>query len=198
MKKIYNPAHDKEIYKLSKSKIKKINKKNIILNVGRLEIQKDHITLLKAVKNIDNIYLIIIGYGEKKIDLENYIRKHNLQKKVIILDKIANPYPYFKIAKLFVLSSLYEGFPNVLTEAIMFDLPIISSNCNSGPSEILLQNRGIYIYEKKNHIELEKKINLFFKNKNIFHKRNKLLKRKLQRFNPEKIILEYDKIFQKI
>ena len=54
------------------------------------------------------------------------------------------------------------------------------------------------IYEKKNHIELEKKINFFFKNKNIFRKRNKLLKKKLERFNPEKIILEYHKIFQKI
>ncbi len=198
IKKIYNPANDKEVYKLSKSKIKKINKKNIILNVGRLEIQKDQITLLKAIKNIDNIYLIIIGYGEKKIDLQNYIRTHNLQKKVIILDNITNPYPYFKIAKLFVLSSLYEGFPNVLTEAIMFNVPVISSNCNSGPSEILLQNKGIHIYEKKNHIELEKKINFFFKNKNIFRKRNKLLKKKLERFNPEKIILEYHKIFQKI
>lgn len=198
VKTIYNPAYDKEIFKLSKSKIKKINKKNIILNVGRLEIQKDQITLLKAIKNIDNIYLIIIGYGEKKIELKNYIRQHNLQKKVIILDNISNPYPYFKSAKLFVLSSLYEGFPNVLTEAIMFDVPVISSNCNSGPSEILLQNKGIHIYEKKNHIELEKKINLFFKNKNIFHKRNKLLKENLQRFNPEKIILEYDRIFQKI
>ncbi len=198
VKKIYNPAHDKEIYRLSESKIKKIKKKNIILNVGRLEIQKDQITLLKAVKNIDDIYLIIIGYGEEKIELQKYIKQHNMQKKVVILDKIINPYPYFKIAKLFVLSSLYEGFPNVLTEAIMLNVPVISSNCNSGPSEILLQNKGIHIYEKKNHLELEKKIHFFLKNKNIFHTRNKLLKKNLQRFNPEKIILEYNKIFQKI
>ena len=66
VKTIYNPAYDEELYKLSKSKIKKINKKNIILNIGRLEVQKDQITLLKAIKNIKNIFLIIIGYGTKK------------------------------------------------------------------------------------------------------------------------------------
>ncbi len=198
VKTIYNPAHDKEIYKLSKSRIKKINKKNIILNIGRLEIQKNQITLLRAIKNIKNIYLIIIGYGEKKIELKNYIKQNKLSKKVIILDKINNPYPYFKIAKLFVSSSLYEGFPNVLTEAIMFNVPVISSNCNSGPSEILLQKKGINTFQKENHIELEKKINYFFKNKKIFQERNKFLKKKLKRFNPKKIILEYDKIFKKI
>ena len=76
-----------------------------------MEVQKDQITLLKAIKNIKNIYLIIIGYGTKKAELKNYIKINNLNKKVIILDKINNPYPYFKIAKLLVSSSLYEGFP---------------------------------------------------------------------------------------
>ena len=52
--------------------------------------------------------------------------------------------------------------------------------------------------KKKNHVELEKKIHFFLKNKNTFHKRNKLLKKNLQRFNPDKIISEYNKIFQKI
>ena len=195
---IYNPALDYQIYKFSKKKIKKINKKNIILNIGRLELQKDQITLLQAIKNISNIYLIIIGYGKEKNYLKKYIKENNLNKKVLILDKIANPYPYYRISELFISTSLYEGFPNVLTEAIMFDVPVISSNCNSGPAEILLQNKGIQIFEKRNHFELEKKIKFFLKNKNLFKKRGKFLKRQLNRFNQEKIVSQFDKIFKNI
>jgi len=66
VKTIYNPAYDNDVLKLSKKKIKLINKKRIILNVGRLEVQKDQITILKAIKDMNNIFLIIIGYGQKK------------------------------------------------------------------------------------------------------------------------------------
>ena len=76
----------------------------------------------------------------------------------MILENINNPYPYFKISSLFVLSSLYEGFPNVLTEAIMFKVPIISSNCNSGPSEILMKQNGPQLFNVGNSNHLEKKL----------------------------------------
>tara|TARA_B100001057_G_scaffold500955_1_gene619161 strand:+ start:1306 stop:2415 length:1110 start_codon:yes stop_codon:yes gene_type:complete len=198
VKTLYNPAFDSDILKFSKKIIKNIDQKNIILNIGRLEIQKDQITILKAIKDIDEIFLIIIGYGSKKDLLNNFIKKNGLKKKVIILDKILNPYPYYKKCDLFVMSSLYEGFPNVLTEAAMFKLPIISSNCNSGPSEILLQNKGIQIFEKGNHEDLKKKINNFFKNKKSILNRRSLISRKLKRFDKKKIISQYDEIFTSI
>ena len=195
---IYNPAFDTEVFKLSKKKKINIIKKNIILNVGRLEIQKDQLTILKAIKNIDNIFLIIIGYGSKKKKLLDYINIINLKNKVIILDNIKNPYPYFKISDLFILSSLYEGFPNVLTEALMFKLPIISSNCNSGPSEILLQKKGCQIFKKGNHKDLEKKIKKFLKNKEIIKKRTDYLYSKLNRFEKKFIIKKYNNIFTQL
>ena len=180
---------------------KKINikkNKNIILNVGRLEIQKDQITILKAIKNINNVFLIIIGYGSQKNILIDYIKKNNLGNKVTILEKISNPYPYFIKSKLFVLSSLYEGFPNVLTEALMFNLPVISSNCNSGPSEILLQKRGVQIFNKSDSSDLEKKIKAFFKNKKNILSRKNLLLNGLNRFKKNVIIKKYDKIFSNL
>ncbi len=195
---IYNPAFDKNIISLSKKKINQYSNKKIILNVGRLEKQKDQLTILKAIRNIDNIFLIIIGYGSKKKELINYINKNKLKNKVQILDKVTNPYPYFKISDLFILSSLYEGFPNVLTEAIMFKLPIISSDCNSGPSEILMQKKGPQIFEKKNYKELEQKIKNFFINKKKIKKRTKYLYLKLDRFKKKLIIKKYDKIFTEL
>ena len=198
VKTIYNPAFDNEIYKLSKKKIFLKKKIKNIINVGRLELQKDHFTLIRAVEKINNVTLTIIGYGSMYKEISKYIVKNNLSKKIKILTNISNPYPYIKNADLFVLSSIYEGFPNVLAEAIMLRIPIISSNCNSGPAEILLQKSGPQIFKKGNHMELKNKINDFLlKPKTILLKR-KFLFNKLKRFNKKKIVEEYDNLFSKL
>ena len=80
----------------------------------------------------------------------------------------------------------------------MFKLPIISSNCNSGPSEILMQKRGPQIFEKGNSKELEKKIRKFFNQKKIIKKRTKYLYSKLDRFEKKKIITQFDNFFTKL
>ena len=198
VKTIYNPAFDKSIFKLSKSKIKLKKQKNkkIILNIGRLELQKNQITLLKAIRKIDDVELIIIGYGSQEKKLEDFIKKNMLRSKVHILKNVSNPYPFFKIADLFVLSSVYEGFPNVLTEAIMFKVPIISSNCKSGPYEILMKKKGPQIFKKENYIDLRKKILSHFRNKQVICSRQKNLYASLKRFDKKIILTEYDKIFQ--
>ena len=194
--KIYNPAYDKSVFDLGNKKINfNYFKKNIVLNIGRLEHQKDQITILKAIRDIEDINLIIIGYGSLKKKLDSYIKNNKLKNRVKILENISNPYPYFKIADLFVLSSLYEGFPNVLTEAIMFNVPIISSNCNSGPKEILLQKRGAQLFQPRNYIELRTKIKAYFKNNMIIKKRDKILKKNLKNFDKKIIISEYNRLF---
>jgi len=121
-----------------------------------------------------------------------------MNDKVMILENINNPYPYFKISSLFVLSSLYEGFPNVLTEAIMFKVPIISSNCNSGPSEILMKQNGPQLFDIGNSNHLEKKIRNFFRNKEIIKKRTSFLHSKLNRFQKKLIIKQFDNSFQSL
>ena len=193
---IYNPALDNSIFKknLKYSKIK--SNKNIIVNVERLEMQKDQITLLRAFKNIQdkkNFKLMIIGYGSCYVALKNFIQQNRLQKNVKIIRKIKNAHSYLKKAKLFVLCSKYEGFGNVLIEAGINKIPIISSNCKHGPTEILENGKYGDLFKVGDHGELTRKIKNFINNPQKLIKKSNKFYKSLKRFNTKKIIIEYKK-----
>lgn len=106
------------------------------ITVGRFFDQKNHMLLLEAIQTIDaNLY--IIGDGILRDKLEHKIKIDNLENKVFLLGKQDNPYKYLSKADCFILSSNYEGFPNVLLEALACGLSVISTDCSSGPREIL-------------------------------------------------------------
>ncbi len=206
VKMIYSPTNSKEIIKLSKvykpKNIKKNSKKVRLLSVSRFTKRKDLITLLKAFRIISqkykNIELILIGYGPELNNIKNYIQEKKLNKKVFLLPFKKNPYPYFLISDLYIMPSLYEGCPNSIIESLVLDLPVISSNCNSGPDEILLKGRGGFIFEKKNFEELADKVDLYMKKKSIFKKKLNLAKTKIFRFEEKKVISEYLNLFKEI
>lgn len=140
---IYNPAITNE--KLSKGN-EGVNHKWIgtktplIVGLGRLEAQKDFATLIHSFAKVQqeiNSKLLIIGEGEEREALENLIYNLNLTDKVELAGFKSNPYPYLREADLFVLSSAWEGLPNVLLEAMAFGTSVVSTNCKSGPNEIL-------------------------------------------------------------
>jgi glycosyltransferase involved in cell wall biosynthesis len=197
---IYNPSYDLSILSKSKKKVKKVfANKNIILNIARFEEQKDHMTLLRAYKLVlkkIKCNLILVGYGSKLNQIKKYIQKNKLDKHVSIYTKIKNPYPFFRIAKLFVLTSKYEGFGNVLVEAAMFGIPIVSSNCDSGPSEILKNGKGGDIFEVGNYQKLSRLIiaNLMKKNKDKIN----FMKKRILEFELKIIINKYEKILDRI
>ncbi len=143
---ILNPFDFKKISKKSKFKVKKIyNKKSIkLISIGRLTTQKDFLTILKAMKILKNknIELAILGKGEEEKNLQKFIDQNNLKNKVKLLGYKQNPFPYIKQADIFLLSSIFEGSPNVLVEALYLKKYIISTNCPTGPAEIL--NKGKY------------------------------------------------------
>ena len=165
---IYNPLENtKKLQYLSKKKIlfpffDKNSKKFIkILTVGRLVEQKDHITILKALKLIKNkisFKLCIIGKGNQKAKLLDYVKKNKMEKNVKLIGYKKNIYPYYKKADLFILSSLYEGLPNTLIEANYFNLKIISSNCKTGPKEILKSNENSKLFKVGDFNKLAKYI----------------------------------------
>lgn len=178
---IYNPIEKRgNIIEKSKKKIK-INffKKNHlnILNIGRLVKQKDHLTLIKSLKFIDQsikFKLLIIGDGEEKKRILELISKENLHKNVKIIGFKKNIYPYLKSADIFVLSSLNEGLPNVLIECLSLKKIVISTNCKTGPSEILENGKFGSLVEVQNYIELGKTIEKVFNNKKNY--KNKINK----------------------
>ena len=195
---IYNPLNKKEI--ITKSKIKpkiKFSKKKInFINVGRFTDQKDQITLLKAInllKGKINFNLLIVGYGKQRNLLLNYINENNLQKNVKIVPYQTNPYNLIKSSDIFILTSLYEGLPNVLLEAQVLKKFIISSNCPTGPREILLNGKAGYLFKVKDYQILSKLILKILRNKKIMYKKIEIGYKNLDRFNYELNLNKYYK-----
>ena len=206
IKTIYSPSNSKEIAKLSRKFIPKEFLKNKlrkrILSISRFTKRKDLITLLKAFKVISKenqlVDLILIGYGPEKKNMIKFIRERKLNQNVFILGKKTNPYPYFLISNLYVHSSLYEGCPNSIIESLILNLPVISSDCNSGPREILLNGKGGYLYKKSNYKSLLNKMRKYLINQRDLKEKLKFAKKKLHRFEEKNIIKQYENVFQKL
>ena len=195
---IYNPLNKNEIIKLAKERVNfsfyRKNKRHLkIITIGRFTDQKDHITLLKAINEIKSkikFKLLVMGRGINKQKIINYISENSLNKDVKVLGFQKNPFKYLNLADLFILSSRYEGLPNVLLEAASLKKYIISTDCPTGPREILNDGKGgslIKIGDHKNlskniinysinKEKLKKKINFTYKNLLRFDKKNNLNK----------------------
>ncbi len=199
---IYNPLDQKLILDLSKKKVKNFFPKNTlkIINVGRLVDQKNQLNLLKAINEIKNFYnikLILIGRGVDLQKIKEFIKINKMSKLVKIL-YTSNPMPYIKQADLFILSSKFEGLPNVLLESITLKKMIISSNCPTGPKEILSNGKGGLLFKVGDYKELSKKIIFFIKNKNKCKKMTNFSFNQLSRFDYEKNLNRYFNVVKKI
>ena len=121
-----------------------------------------------------------------------------LNKHFKLLDFKKNPYPYIKKSDIFVLSTKFEGLPNVLLEAITLNKLVISSNCPTGPSEILDNGNGGLLFKVKDHKQLSQKIIFAIKNKKKCAKKILFAKKRLQRFDFSKNLLKYFDVLNNI
>ena len=202
---IYNPLDKKEIIKNSKKKldINFFKEKDIkIISVARFTDQKDHLCLIRSInqlkKKYKNLKVLLIGSGDRKKEIQNLINDLRLKKIIKILDFKKNPYPYIKKSDLFILSSNFEGLPNVLLEAITLNKLVISSNCPTGPSEILDNGKGGLLFKVGDYKELSKKIIYAIHNKNKCNKKLLFAKKRLGRFDFSKNLLKYKNILNVI
>lgn len=152
IKVIYNPIVKEELYtKANASLIHswfQDGEPPVILGVGRLHKQKDFFTLIHAFALVYKYFpskLLILGEGSDREQLELLISQLGLDTKISLPGFVDNPYPYMLKAKVFVLSSRWEGFPRALTEALALGTPVISTDCPSGPNEILADGKFGYL-----------------------------------------------------
>ncbi len=136
---IYNPFAIQQIRDLAAMPVQQ-NYEGYFIHIGRFNKQKRHDRLLRLfAKSAVSDKLLLLGEGsaQQKEAICQYIQQYSLSDKVIMLNFQNNPYPYIRKAKALLLTSDYEGFGNVLVEALLCGTPVISFDCRSGPSEIL-------------------------------------------------------------
>jgi glycosyltransferase involved in cell wall biosynthesis len=145
---IYNPIITTELFEKSRAPLSHPwfakNQPPVLLAVGRLTKQKGFDVLLQAFAQLRRqraVRLIILGEGEERAALEAEIDELGLQDDVCLPGFVTNPYQYMAHAAVFVLSSRWEGLPTVLVEAMALGLAIVSTDCPSGPREILQEGK---------------------------------------------------------
>lgn len=112
----------------------------VVLGVGRLVPQKDFATLIRAFAEMTgkrSVRLIILGEGKARAELQSLARNLKVEEAVSFPGFVENPFTYMARAAVFVFSSAWEGFGNVLVEALACGTPVVSTDCPSGPAEIL-------------------------------------------------------------
>lgn len=133
---IYNPIDFNKTKQLATEYVANIPSDDYIVHVARFSRQKRYDWLFKAIQQLSTSHKLVLLTKPSPALLE-MVAKFKLFKRVIIPGFQTNPYPWIKHAKLLVLSSEWEGFGNVIVEALICGTPVVSTNCSSGPGEIL-------------------------------------------------------------
>ncbi|HEY8127378.1 MAG TPA: glycosyltransferase [Hyphomicrobium sp.] len=161
-----------------------------LITVGRFKKQKNHPLLIRAFKELLTIRdarLLVLGDGDLLDAIRRLAAHEAISDKVLIPGPTLNPSPYYRSADLFVLSSDHEGLPTVLLEALAFGLPIVSTDCRSGPAEILENGRYGRLVPVGDAAALTQAM---LESLDATHDRDALMRR-AQDFSPDRIADQY-------
>ena len=188
---IGNPVGE---HAINQSKISS-KKENIIIAVGRLEVQKGFDILIKSFKEVikkyPNYKLIIFGEGSERVNLEKMVKDLELENNVKLPGIEKNVVSYIAKSKIFVLSSRYEGMPNVLLEAMAVGTPCIATDCEFGPSELIVNYENGILVPVENIEILSEKIIELLENENLRTKIGTNSKKILETNSPDIIYKKY-------
>lgn len=178
-----------------------IENKELIVSVGRLTEAKGHWHLIRAMKDVVSVnkkaILFIIGDGNLKEYLQSLIIKLELNENVYLLGKQENPFKFIARSKLFIFPSLWEGFPNAIVEAMCCNVPIIASNCKSGPCEILNDVEYKQIFEinyAKYGILIPTSDGKKYTNEDLTNEEKIMAEAIIETLNDKKLCLHYQKV----
>ncbi|MGB5665662.1 MAG: glycosyltransferase family 4 protein, partial [Maribacter sp.] len=153
---------------LTQNRISGVKKQNIILSIGSLTKQKAQHVLVKAfaLTKAENWQLVIVGEGPIRVKLEKLIQDLGIQGNVSLPGEIKDIYKMYSKSKIFAFSSLYEGFPNALIESMHFGLPCISTNCPTGPSELINDSKNGYLVPMNDEKAMAEKLSVLMNDEN--------------------------------
>jgi glycosyltransferase involved in cell wall biosynthesis len=198
---VYNPVDIGEIERLSKETVEHPwfhDKTPVIVSVGRLTKQKGYPYLLHAfslAKKHLSCRLAIIGDGEDKAKLLGMAKGLGVEREVEFLGFQKNPFKYLARSSLFVLSSLYEGFPNVILEAMALGLPVISTDCPSGPAEIIEDRKSGLLVPVRDEQALAGAIMAVMTDERLRESLGREARQRAGTFALEKIAKDYRRVF---
>lgn len=203
IKVIYNPVDLNAINALKLQEVEDLEKKNNsemnVVAVGRLDEQKDYPTLLKAISIVMKKYpvnLHILGTGPLEVNLKNLASALGIRERIKFLGFVKNPYKYLASADLFVLSSKWEGFAHVIVEAMVCQVPVIATNCKSGPDEIIDNGQDGRIVNVGDYEELAVVIEEMLTSNTQLYVQAGM--KKAEFFNAPKITKEYEDYFMEV
>lgn len=205
IKVINNPIINKEIYELLKEPIYEKDfldaNKPIILAVGRLVKCKDYPTLFKAFRLVLKNFpakLVILGKGPEEKYLINLVDKLGLAENIFFAGFKKNPYKYMNKASVFVLSSMQEGFGNVIVEAMACGTPVVSTDCPVGPGEIIQDKINGLLVPPQDEKALADAILIILNDPVLAKKLSAEGEKRAEIFSIKKSVLEYEKVFQEL
>lgn len=150
---------------------KDIIPENTIISIGRLEPQKDFVTLIKAFSQLtgkfENWQLKIFGKGEQRDELQKLIDDLRLGDRIQLCGRTETPFLELCKSKVFVLSSNYEGFPNALCEGMLAGLACVSSDCVSGPRELINDGENGFLFPVGDADVLAEKLELLLSSQEL-------------------------------
>ena len=171
----------------------------IILAVGRLDLQKGFERLINAFSSLANHHkqwdLVILGEGPSRSRLEIQCENLNVKKRVHLPGRVGNLSDWYKRAAIFVLSSHFEGFPNVLLEAMAHGLAVVSVDCPTGPKDLINEGEnGLLVPEVDVEIGLEKALKKLMVSKNRRKEMGIKAKSIINRFSIDVISEKWDRV----
>ncbi|MBC7381822.1 MAG: glycosyltransferase [Bacteroidia bacterium] len=170
-----------------------IVRENIIVNVGRFETTKQQIQLIEIFAGIktENWKLVLIGNGRCLEAAKNKVKLLGIENKVDFTGEVKNVDDYYKKSKIFAFTSILEGFPNALAEALATPLACISYDCSAGPADLITDNNNGYLIEENNISEFRYKLELLMNDEQLRTQFEQNAMLKIKEFSSEDICDKY-------
>ena len=174
----------------------------MILSVGRLTYQKGFDMLVEVAKDVLHKHTdwtwIILGEGEDRSLLEQKIKEHQLENRLILKGNVSHVEDYYSETGIFVMTSRYEGLPMTLLETKPYQLPAVSFDIKTGPRECIIDGENGYLIESFKKEEMIRKIELLINNQTLRKQFSRIALKDTDKFSLIQIIQQWNRMIQSL